>query len=130
MTSAQEISLDGLPALGSLAGLSALRSVSGWLSLGTCGGSGIGGIVDLHGLEGLGQAELVMIHGNASLTSLTGLSVDLQAEHVFIRGNPSLPQAAAEAWLDAAAQVGKSYSEACENLDGPDCVVGCPPQGE
>ncbi|WAS90254.1 hypothetical protein [Nannocystis punicea] len=131
VTSAREITVEDAPALTSLAGLSALRSVSDWLSLGWCRGSGgLGGIVDLHGLEALEQVELLQIDGNASLTSLTGLSVDLQAEHVFIRDNPMLPQAEAEAWLAAASHVGKSYSEACENQGGPECVVGCPPQGE
>lgn len=127
MTAAREVSLNDVPALTSLAGLSALKSVSDTLELGLCFGDGLASIVDLQGLEGLEQAALVHIDSNASLVALTGLPETLLAEHVFIRRNPKLPQAAAEAWLSAAGLVGPgTYSEACENLGGPECIIGCP----
>lgn len=50
----------------------------------------------------------------------------LQADNVFIRRNPKLPQADAEAWLVAAGLVGPVvYSEACENMGGLACEIGC-----
>ncbi|MDC0673040.1 hypothetical protein [Nannocystis radixulma] len=123
---AREISLERLPALTSLAGLSALRSVSELLSLGPCNGDGLAGIVDLHGLESLEQAGIVYIDSNASLAALTGLPTALQADNVFIWHNPALPQADADAWLTAAGLAEHSYSEACDNLDGPACELSCP----
>jgi len=123
---AREISLWRLPALTGLTGLAALRSISELLHIGPCGTEdGLASVVDLHGLEALEQVEVLYVEGNASLTSLAGLPTTLQAGNVFIRRNPALPQADADAWLDAAGPSG-FLSEACENLAGPACAVGCP----
>ncbi|MCY1058836.1 hypothetical protein [Nannocystis sp. SCPEA4] len=130
VTAMRELSLENT-GLTSLAGLAALRSVSGLLYLGPCRGGGVGGIVDLHGLEGLEQVWIVHVEGNPALSALTGLSTALRAEQAFIRANPQLPNEAAQAWLDAALMVAPGhYSEACENLGGPECGFGCVPVGE
>ncbi|MDC0720356.1 hypothetical protein [Nannocystis bainbridge] len=123
---AREISFERVPALTSLAGLAALRSVSEVLSLGPCNGDGLAGIVDLHGLESLEQAGIVYIDSNASLAALTGLPTSLQADNVFIWHNPALPQADADAWLVAAGLAEHAASEACDNLGGPACELSCP----
>lgn len=126
VTTARRVSLEKMPALTSLAGLSALTSVSEELLLGPCNGDGLAAIVDLQGLEALAQVGLLVIDGNGSLTALTGLSTALAADDVLIRSNPNLPQSEAQAWLDAA-DLMNTDSLACGNLGGAKCP-GCPVQ--